>query len=119
MKLYLRECRGIASSLVYFLFIAVFRWGIAGAAIATAMGEWVGGVVPLVYFSRKNDSLLRLTGTKFVGSVLVKTCINGSSEMVSNLSSSIVNTLYNYQLMRLAGENGVAAYGSVMYYFRA
>ncbi len=115
MSLKISVCAGCTNIILDFLFITVFRWGIAGAAIATAMGEWVGGVVPLVYFSRKNDSLLRLTGTKFVGSVLVKTCINGSSEMVSNLSASIVNILYNFQLMRLAGENGVAAYGIIMY----
>ena len=115
MSLKISVCAGCTNIILDFLFIAVFGWGIAGAAIATAMGEIVGGVIPLVYFSRNNDSLLRLTKAKFTGSVLVKTCINGSSEMVSNLSASVVNILYNFQLMRLAGENGVAAYGIVMY----
>lgn len=115
MSLKISVCAGCTNIILDFLFIAVFGWGIAGAAIATAMGEIVGGVIPLVYFSRNNDSLLRLTKAKFTGSILVKTCINGSSEMVSNLSASVVNILYNFQLMRLAGENGVAAYGIVMY----
>lgn len=106
---------GCTNIVLDFLFIAVFHWGIAGAAIATGMGQIVGGLIPLLYFSRKNDSLLRLTKTKFTGSILVKTCINGSSEMVSNLSASIVNILYNFQLMHIAGENGVAAYGIIMY----
>ena len=106
---------GLTNIILDFLFIAVFRWGIAGAALATAIGQIVGGIIPLLYFSRENNSLLRLTKTKFTGSVLLKTCINGSSEMVSNLSTSIVNILYNFQLMRIAGENGVAAYGIIMY----
>ena len=106
-----------ATNMVFdYLFVAVLPWGLAGAAAATAMSQVVGGVVPLIYFARKNDSLLRLTlHTKFYGRVLLKTCTNGSSEMVTNLSASVVNILYNFQLMRLAGENGVAAYGVIMY----
>lgn len=106
---------GCANIILDFLFIAVFRWGVAGAAAATAIGQMAGGIVPLVYFLKKNDSLLQLTKTKFNGNVLLKTCANGSSEMVSNLSASVVNILYNFQLMRISGENGVAAYGIVMY----
>ena len=99
-----------------YVFIAAFRWGVAGAALATGMGQVVGGIVPLIYFARKNDSLLRLTGkVRLYGKVLAKTCGNGSSEMVTNLSSSLVNILYNFQLMRLAGEDGVAAFGVIMY----
>ena len=106
-----------ATNMVFdYLFVAVLPWGLAGAAAATAMSQVVGGVVPLIYFARKNDSLLRLTlHTKFYGRVLLKTCTNGSSEMVTNLSASVVNILYNFQLMRLAGENGVAADGVIMY----
>ena len=101
------------------LLLVNHRRGIRGAALATATGQFIGAAIPLVYFARKNSSLLRLTKTGIDWKILRWACGNGSSEMVSNLSSSIVNTLYNYQLMRLAGENGVAAYGSVMYYFRA
>lgn len=97
------------------LLVAVWRLGITGAAVATAMSQVVGGLAPVVYFLRKNDSLLQLTRPKFNGRVLVKTCTNGSSELMSNLSSSLVSILYNFQLMRLAGENGVAAYGAIMY----
>lgn len=98
-----------------YLFVAVFHWGLAGAAIATVTGQIAGGIIPLIYFARKNDSLLRLTRTGFYGQVLLKTFGNGASEMVTNLSTSIVNILYNFQLMKLAGENGVAAYGIIMY----
>lgn len=106
---------GLTNAVLDFLFIAVFQWGIAGAAWATALGQVVGGIIPVLYFSGKNDSLLRLTKAPFYGNIFVKTCANGSSEMVSNLSASIVNILYNYQLMRIAGEDGVAAYGVIMY----
>ena len=97
------------------LFIVVFKWGLAGAAVATAISQVLGGIIPIVYFGRKNDSLLRLVKTKFYGNILGKTIINGSSEMMSNISASVVTTLYNLQLLRLAGEDGVAAYGVIMY----
>ena len=88
---------------------------LAGAAVATAMSQVVGGVLPLLYFAGRNNSLLRLTKTKWNKWVLIKTCTNGSSELMSNISASVVNILYNYQLMVRAGENGVAAYGVMMY----
>ncbi|WP_304509403.1 MATE family efflux transporter [Anaerotignum sp.] len=106
---------GITNAVLDFLFMAVFHWGIAGAALATALGQLVGGIVPIIYFSKKNDSLLQLTKTKFYGKILLKTCTNGSSEMVTNLSSSFVSIIYNFQLMKIAGENGIAAYGIIMY----
>ncbi len=97
------------------LFIIVFKWDIVGAAAATAIAQTLGGVIPLIYFSRKNTSLLRLGKTVFDGRALLATCTNGLSELVTNISMSVVAILYNFQLMRLAGENGVAAYGAVMY----
>lgn len=106
---------GLTNAVLDFLFIVVFRWGIAGAAAATALGQVVGGILPLLYFSRKNPSLLRLVKAPLDAKILKQTCFNGSSEMVTNLSSSIVNILYNFQLMQIAGENGVAAYGVIMY----
>ncbi len=106
---------GFTNAVLDFLFIVIFHWGIGGAALASAIGQIVGGIIPLIYFARKNDSLLRLTKTKLNLRILLLSCANGSSEMVSNLSASIVNILYNFQLMRLAGENGVAAYGVIMY----
>lgn len=115
LGLFITVAAGVTNIVLDFLFIAVFHWGLAGAAIATAMSETVGGVVPLLYFIRKNSSLLRLTRTKFNGRILAKTCINGSSELMTNISMSLVNMLYNFQLMRIAGENGVAAYGVIMY----
>lgn len=97
------------------LFMGVFKWGIAGAALASAMDQIVGGIVPLIYFSRKNSSLLRLCRPEWDGRALVRICTNGSSELMSNISMSIVGMLYNTQLMKYAGENGVAAYGTIMY----
>lgn len=106
---------GVTNVVLDFFFIAVFQWGLAGAAIATGLGQVVGGFIPLIYFARKNDSLLQLVKTRLEGKVLKKTFGNGASEMVTNLSTSLVNILYNFQLMKLAGENGVAAYGIIMY----
>lgn len=106
---------GITNMLLDYLFIAVFQWELAGAAIATAISQVVGGAFPFLYFMRKNDSLLRLTKAGFDGKILMKTCTNGSSELMTNLSSSIINILYNLQLMKLVGENGVAAFGTIMY----
>lgn len=88
---------------------------LAGAAIATAMSQVVGGAIPLFYFFRKNSSILRLEKTKFEGRVILKACTNGLSEFMSNISTSLVGMLYNFQLMKYAGENGVAAYGVMMY----
>lgn len=97
------------------LFVTVFHWGLAGAAAATALGQIVGGLLPLLYFARPNKSLLRLTKTKLDGRALLKACTNGSSELMSNISISLVSMLYNIQLIKYAGENGVAAYGVLMY----
>ena len=106
---------GLTNIVLDALLVAVFPLGLAGAAIATAMSQVVGGLVPALYFARENGSLLRLTRTRFYGRILAKTCANGSSELMSNISSSLVSILYNFQLIRLAGEDGVAAYGVVMY----
>ncbi len=106
---------GIVNIILDALFIVVFRWGLAGAAAATAVGQVIGGAWPVWYFIRKNDSLLRFSKTSFYGRVLLKTVTNGSSELLSNIAASIVTMLYNYQLMRLAGEDGVAAYGVIAY----
>lgn len=106
---------GVANMILDWLFVAVFPWGLAGAAWATAISQAVGGILPLLYFARPNDSLLRLTHTQFDGFALWKTCTNGVSELVSNVSMSLVGLLYNVQLMAYAGENGVAAYGVIMY----
>lgn len=113
--LFITVAAGVTNIVLDFLFIAVFKWGIIGAAVATSISQCVGGIVPLIYFFRKNNSLLQLTKTKINGSILFKTCINGSSELMTNVSMSLVNILYNYQLMRYLGEDGIAAYGVIMY----
>ncbi|MCI9336874.1 MAG: MATE family efflux transporter [Lachnospiraceae bacterium] len=106
---------GVTNIVLDALFVGVFRWGLVGAAGATALSQSIGGLVPLIYFGRPNSSLLRLTRTKFDGKAILKACANGSSELMSNISMSVVGMLYNGQLMRYAGEDGVAAYGVLMY----
>lgn len=114
--LYVTVAAGVTNIVLDFLFVAVFSWGIVGAAAATAISQAVGGLVPLVYFLHpKNKSLLRLTRPRFDGRALLHTCTNGSSELMTNLSLSLANMLYNFQLMRLVGEDGIAAFGVVMY----
>lgn len=107
---------GFTNIILDYLFIAVFNFGLAGAAIATAASQIAGGIAPFIYFlSKRNTSLLRLTKTNFDRNLLLKTCINGSSELMTNISMSLVNMLYNFQLMRYIGEDGIAAYGVIMY----
>lgn len=106
---------GLSNMVLDALFIAGFHWGVAGAALATGLSQCVGGILPLLYFLRPNRSLLRLTRTRLESAVLLKACFNGSSELMSNISMSLVSMLYNFQLIRFSGENGVAAYGVLMY----
>ena len=106
---------GVSNIVLDAVFVGVLRWGLVGAASATAFSQLVGGIVPVVYFLRPNTSLLRLTRTKYDGRALLKACTNGSSELMSSISMSIVGMLYNAQLMKYAGEDGVAAYGVLMY----
>ncbi len=115
LGLYVTVAAGVTNMVLDALFVAVFRWGLEGAAAATALSQCVGGVVPLVYFARPNSSLLRLGRTKFDGKALWRTCANGVSELMSSISASVVSMLYNAQLLRYAGEDGVAAYGVLMY----
>lgn len=106
---------GSANIILDFVFVGIFKWALVGAAAATVISQIVGGLAPLIYFGRKNTSLLRLTKFHFSGKSLLKTLTNGSSEFLSNVSMSLVSMLYNIQLLRYSGENGVAAYGVLMY----
>lgn len=106
---------GVTNMVLDFLLVGVFQIGLAGAAFATVTSECIGGLFPILYFARKNSSLLKLGRTHFNGQIFLCACGNGSSELMTNLSSSIVNSLCNIQLMNLAGENGVAAFGTIMY----
>ncbi len=106
---------GVTNMVLDALFIIVFKWGLAGAAAATAVSQAVGGIFPLIYFSKPRGSLIYFTKPVFEFKALLKTCTNGSSELVSNLSMSLVGMIYNIQLMKYAGQNGVAAYGVIMY----
>lgn len=116
LGLYVTVAAGVTNMVLDALFVAVFGWGLVGAAVATALSQFVGGIVPVIYFFNKNNSSsLRFTKFGFDAKVLLKTCTNGSSELMSSISMSIVSMLYNYQLMKYAGENGIAAYGVLMY----
>ena len=115
LGLFVTVAAGVTNMVLDALFIAVFDWGVAGAAIATGLSQCVGGVLPLIYFLRPNDSLLRMRPTALRLRPILQACGNGSSELMSNISSSLVGMLYNFQLMRLIGEDGVSAYGVLMY----
>ena len=115
LGLFVTVAAGVTNMVLDALFIAVFDWGVAGAAIATGLSQCVGGVLPLVYFLRPNSSLLRLSPTRLRLRPILAACGNGSSELMSNISSSLVSMVYNLQLLRLAGEDGVSAYGVLMY----
>ncbi len=97
------------------LFVAGLKWGVKGAAIATIISQMIGGTIPFIYFFSKNNSLLHLGKTKWYGKMLLKTCTNGSSEFVSNISGSVVSIVFNLQLLKYAGNDGIAAYGTMMY----
>ncbi len=106
---------GATNMILDWLFVGVFGWGVAGAAAATGLSQCAGGLVPLIYFLLPNKSLLRLTRTRLELIPLLKACGNGSSELMSNISSSIVSMIYNFQLLKYIGENGVSAFGVLMY----
>jgi len=115
LSLIMTVASGVCNIILDALFVAVFGWGLKGAAAATAISQILGAVIPLVYFSRPNKSLLRLGKFRFDAKALLRACTNGSSELMSNLSMSLVGMLYNLQLLKYAAENGIAAYGIIMY----
>lgn len=115
LGLYITIAAGVTNMVLDALFIAVFQWGITGAALATAISQFIGGILPLLYFSFPNSSKLKLCRARFEGRAFRKAAVNGSSEFMTNISMSLVNMLYNWQLMRLMGADGVAVYGIIMY----
>lgn len=106
---------GVTNMILDFVFIYLLNFGVAGAAVATIISQFVGSIIPLVYFIKENDTVLRLHWTKFELTPIIDSCINGSSEMVTNLSMSLINILFNKQLMDMVGADGVSAYGVIMY----
>ena len=115
MGLVCNVAAGVTNMALDALFIAVFKWGVAGAAVATGISQCVGGLIPLIYFIMPNKSRLHLVVTGLKARPILKACANGSSELMSNISASLVGMLYNFQLLKFAGENGVSAYGVLMY----
>lgn len=106
---------GIVDVVLNVVLIIGFRMGVVGAVLSTVIAQCIGTVVPLIYFLRPNNSRLRLVKTKIEWKPMLKACTNGASEFVNNISVSVVGAAYNFQLLRFAGENGVAAYGVLMY----
>ena len=115
LGLYATLASGIANMVLDALLVGVLPLGLVGAASATVISQLIGGIIPLIYFFRPNTSILRLGKAELDGKALIKTVTNGSSELMSNISMSLVGMLYNVQLMRYAGQAGVAAYGVLMY----
>ena len=115
LGLYVTVASGVANMVLDWLLVAVLPFGLAGAAAATAASQFIGGVFPLIYFARKNSSRLHLTRCRLELRPLGRICANGSSELMGNISMSLVNMLYNVQLMQYVGEDGIAAYGVIMY----
>ncbi len=117
LGLYVTVVAGVINMVLDAVFMAVFKWGVAGAALATAISQSVGGLAPIIYFLRadKEKSVLQFTKFNFDIKTILKTCANGSSELMSGISMSVVSMLYNMQLMKFAQEDGVAAYGVLMY----
>lgn len=107
---------GCTNMLLDFLFIAVFELDVVGAALATGLSQTVGGLLPLIFFLRRNNgSKLHMVRTRLKFRPILQACANGASELMTSISSSIVSMLYNFQLLRLAGQDGVSAYGVLMY----
>lgn len=107
---------GCTNMLLDFLFIAVFELDVVGAALATGLSQTVGGLLPLIFFLRRNNgSKLHMVRTRLEFRPILQACANGASELMTSISSSIVSMLYNFQLLRLAGQDGVSAYGVLMY----
>jgi Na+-driven multidrug efflux pump len=115
LGLYTTLAAGVANMVLDALFVGVLPFGLEGAAAATAVSQAVGGIIPLIYFARPNSSILKLGKAKYDGQAMLRACTNGSSELMSNISMSLVGMLYNVQLLKYAGEDGVAAYGVLMY----
>lgn len=115
LGLLLSIASGVTNMVLDYVFIAVCGMGIRGAALATVMGYLVGGFLPLIYFAKKRKSGLQLTKTQLYPRQLLQAASNGSSELLSNISSSVIAILYNIQLIRIIGETGVAAYSVMMY----
>lgn len=115
LGLYITLAAGFSNMILDALFVGLFRWGVAGAAIASGLSQCIGGVLPLLYFLKPNSSLLMLVRTRLEPKPILRACANGISEVVSSVTASVVGVLYNFQLLKYAGENGVAAYGTLMY----
>lgn len=121
LGLFFTVLSGVTNIILDALFVAILKWGLVGAAFATITSQAIGAILPIIYFARKNSSLLRLGKTKFDGHAIIQVCLNGSSELMTNISLSLVGMLYNFQLMRYyftdaqGFNNGVSAYGVLMY----
>lgn len=115
LAFWLSVAGGVTNIVLDAIFMAGLGWGVAGAALATGLSQVVAGMVPVLYFLLPNNSLLQFRRTRFQPRPMLQACTNGASELVSSISGAVVGMLFNYQLIRYFGEDGVAAYGVVMY----
>ena len=115
LGLYSTIASGVTNIVLDAVFVAGFSWGLIGAAFATILSQWLSAIFPIIYFSRKNSSLLKFVKAKFDWNALLKICTNGFSELLNNISMTIVSLIYNAQLLKYAGTDGIAAYGVLMY----
>ena len=115
LGLYSTVASGVTNIVLDAVFVAWFGWGLVGAAVATVMSQYLAGLLPAFYFARKNSSLLRFVRTRIDWAAMLKICTNGASELLNNISMSIVGIIYNIQLLKYAGNDGLAAYGVLMY----
>ena len=115
LGLILSVISGINNMILDFVFIVVFEMGIAGAALATGLSQTIGAVVPIFYFTLNKKININLGLPYFEFVAFFKGCVNGLSELFTNVSASIVGMIYNSKLMLLAGENGIASYGVILY----
>lgn len=106
---------GVANIALDALFVVELRMGLKGAAIATAISQTIGGIAPIIYFACKNGSLLRFAKPKWYGRIVVRSCVNGSSELLGNIAMSLVSMIYNAKLLDIAEQDGVSAFGVIMY----
>ena len=106
---------GLTNIVLDILFIGVCKWGIIGAAAATICGYLSGSLGPIIYFLIRKNDYIHFERTKLKLKPLIKICFNGSSEFVNNISSSIVSIVFNMQLLHYFGEDGINAYGIIMY----
>ena len=105
---------GIANIVFDYVFIVLLQMGIKGAAIGTGIGYMIPSIIGTVFFLMKRSEL-HFCKPNMDASVLLKSCSNGVSELVSQCSAAVTTFLFNVTMMKLLGEDGVAAITVLIY----